>query len=141
MNTKEFVTKIILEPIRAKQRRICGISLRKKMVLPGIIALISFLTGNPIAYAQTIGEHQLPQVNDPFIESLNVAKTKVEAATSIGAFGPGVPELYNITVQDRMLAFSITAIGAFVTYIAVRMLSTCYAKMKTRHTNILQSVV
>ena len=73
MNTKEFVTKIIIEPIRSKQRMIRGLSIRKKLVLPGIMALLSLVGGNSIAYAQTLGEQQQQQLADPFVESLNMA--------------------------------------------------------------------
>lgn len=58
MNTKEFVTKIIIEPIRSKQRIIRGLSIRKKLVLPGIMALLSLVSGNSIAYAQTLCEQR-----------------------------------------------------------------------------------
>ena len=141
MNTKEFVTKIIIEPIRSKQRMIRGLSIRKKLVLPGIMALLSLVSGNSIAYAQTLGEQQQQQLADPFVESLNMAKTKVEVATSVGAFGNGVPELYNISVQDLMFVFTITAVGAIVTYIAIRMLLPHFRRMKITLTNIPQTVV
>jgi hypothetical protein len=141
MNTKEFVTKIIIEPIRSKQRMIRGLSIRKKLVLPGIMALLSLVSGNSIAYAQTLGEQQQQQLADPFVESLNMAKTKVEVATSVGAFGNGVPELYNISVQTLMLVFTITAVGAIVTYIAIKMLLPHFRRMKITLTNIPQTVV
>lgn len=141
MNTKEFVTKIIIEPIRSKQRMIRGLSIRKKLVLPGIMALLSLVSGNSIAYAQTLGEQQQQQLADPFVESLNMAKTKVEVATSVGAFGNGVPELYNISVQNLMLVFTITAAGAIVTYIAIKMLLPHFRRMKITLTNITQTVV
>ena len=141
MNTKEFVTKIIIEPIRSKQRMIWGLSIRKKLVLPGIMALLSLVSGNSIAYAQTLGEQQQQQLADPFVESLNMAKTKVEVATSVGAFGNGVPELYNISVQTLMLVFTITAVGAIVTYIAIKMLLPHFRRMKITLTNIPQTVV
>ena len=141
MNTKEFVTKIIIEPIRSKQRMIWGLSIRKKLVLPGIMALLSLVSGNSIAYAQTLGEQQQQQLADPFVESLNMAKTKVEVATSVGAFGNGVPELYNISVQNLMLVFTITAVGAIVTYIAIKMLLPHFRRMKITLTNIPQTVV
>ena len=141
MNTKEFVTKIIIEPIRSKQRMIWGLSIRKKLVLPGIMALLSLVSGNSIAYAQTLGEQQQQQLADPFVESLNMAKTKVEVATSVGAFGNGVPELYNISVQNLMLVFTITAVGAIVTYIAIKMLLPHFRRMKITLTNIPQAVV
>ena len=141
MNTKEFVTKIIIEPIRSKQRMIWGLSIRKKLVLPGIMALLSLVSGNSIAYAQTLGEQQQQQLADPFVESLNMAKTKVEVATSVGAFGNGVPELYNISVQTLMLVFTITAVGAIVTYIAIKMLLPHFRRMKITLTNIPQAVV
>ena len=141
MNTKEFVTKIIIEPIRSKQRMIWGLSIRKKLVLPGIMALLSLVSGNSIAYAQTLGEQQQQQLADPFVESLNMAKTKVEVATSVGAFGNGVPELYNISVQNLMLVFTITAVGAIVTYIAIKMLLPHFRRMKITLPNIPQTVV
>jgi len=141
MNTKEFVTKIIIEPIRSKQRMIWGLSIRKKLVLPGIMALLSLVSGNSIAYAQTLGEQQQQQLADPFVESLNMAKTKVEVATSVGAFGNGVPELYNISVQNLMLVFTITAVCAIVTYIAIKMLLPHFRRMKITLTNIPQTVV
>ena len=141
MNTKEFVTKIIIEPIRSKQRMIWGLSIRKKLVLPGIMALLSLVSGNSIAYAQTLGEQQQQQLADPFVESLNMAKTKVEVATSVGAFGNGVPELYNISVQNLMLVFTITAVCAIVTYIAIKMLLPHFRRMKITLTNIPQAVV
>ena len=141
MNTKEFVTKIIIEPIRSKQRMIRGLSIRKKLVLPGIMVLLSLVSGNSIAYAQTLGEQQQQQLADPFVESLNMAKTKVEVATSVGAFGNGVPELYNISVQNLMLVFTITAVGAIVTYIAIKMLLPHFRRMKITLTNIPQTVV
>jgi energy-converting hydrogenase Eha subunit E len=141
MNTKEFVTKIIIESIRSKQRMIRGLSIRKKLVLPGIMVLLSLVSGNSIAYAQTLGEQQQQQLADPIVESLNMAKTKVEVATSVGAFGNGVPELYNISVQDLMLVFTITAVGAIVTYIAIRMLLPHFRRMKITLTNIPQTVV
>jgi hypothetical protein len=141
MNTKEFVTKIIIEPIRSKQRMIRGHSIRKKLVLPGIMALLSLVSGNSIAYAQTLGEQQQQQLADPFVESLNMAKTKVEVATSVGAFGNGVPELYNISVQNLMLVFTITAVGAIVTYIAIKMLLPHFRRMKITLPNIPQTVV
>jgi hypothetical protein len=141
MNTKEFVTKIIIEPIRSKQRTIRGLSIRKMLILPGIMALLSLVSGNSIAYAQTLNELQQQQLVDPFIESLKVAKTKVEAATSVGAFGNGVPELYNISIQDLMLAFTITAIGAIGTYIAVKILLPHFNKIKITHTHLPKTVV
>ena len=141
MNTKEFVTKIIIEPIRSKQRMIWGLSIRKKLVLPGIMALLSLVSGNSIAYAQTLGEQQQQQLADPFVESLNMAKTKVEVATSVGAFGNGVPELYNISVQNLMLVFTITVVGAIVTYIAIKMLLPHFRRMKITLPNIPQTVV
>ena len=141
MNTKEFVTKIIIEPIRSKQRMIWGLSIRKKLVLPGIMALLSLVSGNSIAYARTLGEQQQQQLADPFVESLNMAKTKVEVATSVGAFGNGVPELYNISVQNLMLVFTITVVGAIVTYIAIKMLLPHFRRMKITLTNIPQAVV
>lgn len=148
MDTKEFVTKIIIQPIRSTQKKMQDLSINKKLVLPGIMALLSLVSGNSIAYAQTLDRQQQHlqqlqqlQLADPFVESLNVAKTKVEAATAAGAFGNGVPELYNISVSDLILAFTITGIGAVVTYIAVKILLPYFSKMKITHTSISKTVV
>lgn len=70
-----------------------------------------------------------------------MAKTKVEVATSVGAFGNGVPELYNISVQTLMLVFTITAVGAIVTYIAIKMPLPHFRRMKITLTKIPQTVV
>ena len=147
MDTKEFVTKIIIAPIRLKQRKMRGLSIRKKLLLPGILALLSLVSGNSIAYAQILeeGQQQLQQqpvqLTDPFAESLNVAKTKVETATAAGAFGNSVPELYNISVSDLMLAFTITAIGSIATFISINILLPYFSKMKVAHTKIHHTVV
>lgn len=148
MDTREFVAKIIIRPIRSKQRKMRGLSLRKKLVLPGIMALLSLMSGNSIAYAQILGEEgqqqlqqQPVQLTDPFAESLNVAKTKVEAATAAGAFGNGVPELYDISVSDLMLAFTITTIGSIATFISIKILLPYFSKMKVAPTKIYHTVV
>ncbi|GKS62418.1 hypothetical protein YTPLAS21_18760 [Candidatus Nitrosocosmicus sp.] len=147
MDTREFVTKIIIRPIRSKQRKMRGLSIRKKLLLPGIMALLSLVSGNSIAYAQILeeGQQQLQQqpvqLTDPFAESLNVAKTKVETATAAGAFGNGVPELYNISVSDLMLAFTITTIGSIATFISINILLPYFSKMKVAHTKIHHTVV
>ena len=148
MDIKEFVTQIIIGSIRSKQRKMRGLSIRKKLVLPGIMALLSLVSGNSIAYAQILGEEeqqhlqqQPVQLTDPFAESLNVAKTKVEAATAVGAFGNGVPELYNISVSDLMLAFTITTIGSIATFISIKILLPYFSKMKIAHKKIHHTVV
>lgn len=148
MDTREFVTKIIIRPIRSKQRKMRGLSIRKKLVLPGIMALLSLVSGNSIAYAQILGEEeqqhlqqQPVQLTDPFAESLNVAKTKVETATAAGAFGNSVPELYNISVSDLMLAFTITTIGSIATFISIKILLPYFSKMKIAHKKIHHTVV
>ena len=111
------------------------------------MALLSLVSGNSIAYAQILeeGQQQLQQqpvqLTDPFAESLNVAKTKVETATAAGAFGNGVPELYNISVSDLMLAFTITAIGSIATFISINILLPYFSKMKVAHTKIHHTVV
>jgi hypothetical protein len=46
----------------------------------------------------------------------------VEAATSPGAFGHGVPDLYNITTQELLMAFGVTAIGGILVYALINLI-------------------
>ena len=67
-----------------------------------------------MAYAQ-----QQEQALDPWSEALRTAQSKVEAATTPGAFGHGVPGLYDMTPQDILLVFGVAAIGSILVYATV----------------------
>ncbi len=64
-----------------------------------------------MAYAQ-----QQAQALDPWSEALRTAQSKVEAATTPGAFGHGVPGLYEMTPQDMLLVFGVAVVGSILVY-------------------------
>ena len=123
---KEFVRKII-------EKNQCKI-LEKVKTMPKVLSvgLISMLGLLPLAaipnrgitaYAQHVQEQsQLPPPTDPWYQSLEIARSKVEAALSAGAFGHGVPSLHNLSTNEILLTFGITVMGSILTFIAVRML-------------------
>ena len=69
------------------------------------------------AYAQ-----QQAAASDPLSESLQIAQSKVQDATAPGAFGHGVPSLYNLSTQDLMMILGITGAGCILAYVIVRIL-------------------
>jgi hypothetical protein len=116
MRAKEIINKKIIQPIR---------SVGKSMPLPKLfsIGLVSLLSALPLislpnsgtmVYAQL---EQQAQTIDPWSEALRVAQSKVEAATSPGAFGHGVPDLHNLTPQDLLLLLGVAAIGSILVYV------------------------
>jgi hypothetical protein len=65
----------------------------------------------------------------------------VETATSIGATGNGVPDIYNISVQELLMAFMITAIGSILTYMAVKTLLKYADKTKMSKDSICHNMI
>ena len=82
----------------------------------GLIPLASLPNRGTMAYAQL---EQQAQALDPWSEALRVAQSKVEAAMAPGAFGHGVPGLYDMTPQDILLVFGVAAIGGILVYSTV----------------------
>ena len=89
------------------------------------------------AYAQKLNDG-IPQqqIADQMYESLNIARTKVETATSLGSIGNGVPHIYGISIQELLIAFIITAIGSILTYMVVKTLLKYADKIKMSRTTI-----
>ena len=85
--------------------------------LLGILPLASLPNRGIAAYAQ----HQA-QALDPWSEALRTAQAKVEAATSPGAFGHGVPDIQNLAAQDILFVFGVAVTGSILTYIIVNYL-------------------
>ena len=71
------------------------------------------------AYAQ---QQQAGVATDPLSSSLQIAQSKVQAATSPGAWGHGVPSLHNLSSQDLLTIFGITSIGCIAAYLIVRIM-------------------
>ena len=76
-----------------------------------------------MAHAQQQQQQQQQQALDSWSEALKAAQSKVEAATSPGAFGHGVPGLYNIATQELLIAFGVTAIGGILVYALINLIS------------------
>jgi hypothetical protein len=133
---KEIISKKIINPIR---------SVGKPMSLPklfsvglisllGLIPLASLPNRGIMAYAQ-----QQAQVLDPWSEALRTAQSKVEAATTPGAFGHGVPGLYDMTPQDILLIFGVAAIGSILVYATVNHLLNRSKEKTTKSDQLIAS--
>ncbi len=56
---------------------------------------------------------------DPLSSSFQIAQSKVQAATSPGAWGHGVPSLHNISSQDLLMILETTS-GCIIPYLIIR---------------------
>ena len=54
--------------------------------------------------------------------SLQIAQSKVQAATAPGAWGHGVPSLHNISSQDLLTILGITTVGCILVYLIIRIM-------------------
>jgi hypothetical protein len=127
MRAKEIIRKKIVNPLRSVGKS------KPKLFLVGLVSLFGALPLASLpnrvitAYAQ-----QQAQTLDPWSEALRTAQAKVEAATSPGAFGHGVPDLQNLTTQDVLLVFGVVAVGSIMTYmIANHFLNRSKEKLKS----------
>ena len=118
MNTKEFVTNII----NTNQKKIIHrIRCMPKLLSVAIISALGLLPTTSVsnrgmtAYAQQLQS----QTTDPWYQSLEIAHSKVQAALSPGAVGHGVPELHNMSTNDILVLFGLSALGFMAVYIAV----------------------
>jgi hypothetical protein len=125
MNVKEFVNMIIkmnqnqiFQRVRSlpKLMSACFVSML------GILPLISIPNRGITAYAQQIQQQGQIPTTDLWYQSLETARSKVEAALSPGAFGHGVPELYNLSTNDILLTFGLAVLGGIVVFTAVKAL-------------------
>jgi hypothetical protein len=73
-----------------------------------------------MAYAQ-VEQHQ---AIDPWYEALIMAQSKVEAATSPGVFGHGVPDLHILITSDLLMVFGVAAAGSILVYTIAKHLLT-----------------
>ena len=111
---KEIISKKIINPIWSVCKSI------PKLFSVGLISLIGMM---PLASLPNRGImvnaqlEQQAQAIDPWSEALRVAQSKVEAATTPGAFGHGVPDLYDMTPQDILLLLGVAAMGSMLVYI------------------------
>ncbi len=114
MRAKEIVSKKIVNPIRLVGRSIPKLFLVGLVSLLGTLPLASLPNRGFTAYAQ-----QQSYALDPWSEALRTAQAKVEAATSPGAFGHGVPDVQNLTTQDILFVFGVAVAGSILAYTIV----------------------
>lgn len=131
MMSKDIVTKFIsrIKPSISKIRSF------PKLLAIGIISLISILFTSTIPSRSTIAYVQM-QLVDPTQETIKIAQAKVEAATSPGAFGHGVPSIYNMSNKEIMIVFGIAAIVGIISYAIYRVVM----ERKNRDSNIEMTV-
>ena len=127
MRTKEIIIKRIINPIKSVGKSMPKLFSVGLVSLLGALPLSSLPNRGIMAYAQL--ERQ--QAADPWSESLRTAQSKVEAATSPGAFGHGVPGLHNLTTLDLLMVFGVAAVGSILVYvIANHLISRSKEKIK-----------
>ena len=121
---KEFVTKIIN---KSQGHIIQRVKSLPKLLSVGFIAFLGLLplasipTRGISAYAQQV---QLQTTTtDPWYQSLEIARSKVEAALSPGAFGHGVPGLLNLSTNEILMAIGISVLAGIAVFMAVRALT------------------
>ncbi len=117
MRAKEIVSKKIVNSIRMVGKSIPKLFLVGLVSLFGILPLASLPNRGIAAYAQ----HQA-QALDPWSEALRTAQAKVEAATSPGAFGHGVPDIQTLATQDILFVFGVAVAGSILAYTIVNYL-------------------
>ncbi len=117
MRAKEFISKRIVNPIKSVGKSMPKLFLGGLVSILGVLPLASLPNKGLTAYAQ----HQALAI-DPWFEPLRIAQAKVEAATSPGAFGHGVPDLQNFTTQDILFVFGVAAAGSILAYTIVNYL-------------------
>ena len=134
MRAKEIIRKKIINPIRSVGKS------KPKLFLVGLVSLFGALPLASLpnrvitAYAQ-----QQAQALDPWSEALRTAQAKMEAATSPGAFGHGVPDLQNLTTQDVLFVFGVVAVGSILTYIIANHLLN-QSKEKLKSEGVISSI-
>jgi hypothetical protein len=117
MRANEIISKKIVNPIIIVGRSTPKLFLVGLVSLLGILPLASLPNRGIGAYAQ----HQA-QALDPWSEALRTAQAKVEAATSPGAFGHGVPDIQNLATQDILFVFGVAVAGSILAYTIVNYL-------------------
>jgi hypothetical protein len=114
MRAKEIISKKIVNPIRLVGKCIPKLFLVGLVSLLGTLPLASLPNRGITAYAQ-----QQSYALDPWSEALRTAQAKVEAATSPGAFGHGVPDLQNLQTQDILFVCGVAVASSILAYTIV----------------------
>jgi hypothetical protein len=136
MRAKEIISKRIINPIKSVGKSMPKLFSVGLVSLLGMMPLVSLPNRGIMAYAQL---EQQQQAADPWSEAMRAAQSKVEAATSPGAFGHGVPDLHNMTTQDLLMVFGIAAVGSILVYAIINHLLN-HNNVKTKSEQLISSV-
>jgi len=132
---KEIISKRIINPIRLVGKTMPKLFSVGLISLLGLIPLASLPNRGIMAYAQQQAQAAL----DPWSEALRTAQSKVEAATTPGAFGNGVPGLYDMTRQDILLVFGVAAAGSILVYVIANHLLNRSKEKATKSDQLISS--
>jgi hypothetical protein len=135
MRTKEIISKRIINPVKSVGKSMPKLFSVGLVSLLGMMPLVSPPSRGIMAYAQL---EQQQQAADPWSEALRAAQSKVEAATSPGAFGHGVPDMHNLTTQDLLMVFGVAAAGSILVYAIINHLLN-RNKVKTKSEQLIAS--
>ena len=130
MSPREFITKKIINPIKTMGKSLLRKPKKSTAAVVSLISAVGVLSSLLLYIPSKIGiggiyahaQRQQTGVADPLSNSLQIAQSKVQTATSPGAWGHGVPSLYNLTSQDLLSILGITTAGCILAYLIVRIL-------------------
>ncbi len=134
---KEIISKKIINPVRSVGKSMPKLFSVGLVSLLGLIPLASLPNRGIMAYAQQQAQAAL----DPWSEALRTAQSKVETATTPGAFGHGVPGLYDMTPQDILLVLGVAAMGGILVYVIANHLLTRSKEKATKSHQLIASNV
>jgi len=141
MNLKEFVTKKIINPIKTMGKSSLSWRSKKSAAVVSLISLTGILSSLLLYIPAKIGiiedrfayaQQQQQTVADSLSDSLQIAQSKVQAATSPGAWGHGVPSIYKISSQDLLMIFGISTAGCILAYFIIKIILNRTSKEKER---------
>ena len=117
---KEIISKKIFNQIKSVGKSM------PKLFSAGLISLLSalHLSSMPSRGLLVHAQVENHQAIDQWSEALRVAQSKVEAATSPGAFGHGVPDFHTLTTPDLLMVFGVASAGSILVYMIASYLLT-----------------
>jgi hypothetical protein len=118
---KQIITKIINKRQGQLIQRVKSLP---KLLLVGLIAVLGLLplasipNRGILSYAQQV---QLQTTTiDPWYQSIEIARSKVQGALSPEAYGHGVPGLQNLSTNEILMVIGITIMMSILAFMTVR---------------------
>ncbi|KAA2281616.1 hypothetical protein [Candidatus Nitrosocosmicus sp. SS] len=121
MNTKKFVTRIINTSQSQIIQKIKSLRSLLSLGFISVLGLIpsTFISDNGIVVHAQQGHLQ---AIDNWYQSFNMARSKVQAASSPEASGNGIPQLHALSTNDILMVLGTPVVGGLLTYMVVRSL-------------------